>query len=75
MKNQKTIQEVIDINELMNEEIFPSLESGQVIDEDAIWHQVVDLTIGYDLWDETDDIWYNEVFKPILEQVKEFVNK
>ena len=73
MKNQKTIQDVIDINEIMNEEIFPSLESGQVIDEDTIWHQVADLTIGHDLWDETDDVWYHEVYIPILESVKEFV--
>ena len=71
MKNQKTIQEVIDINELMNEEIFPALlECNGVITEDYIFNLVADLTIGQDLWDETDDVWYYEVYAPILKEVK-----
>jgi len=71
MKNQKTIQEVIDINELMNEEIFPTLsECNGVITEDYLWNLVADLTIGHDLWDETNDAWWYGVYAPILKEVK-----
>ena len=64
MKNQKSIHEMIDINKLMND-IFP--ECNEII-EDYIYNRVIELTLDQDLWNETDDIWYEEIYRPILNQ-------
>ena len=66
MKNQKSIHEMIDINKVINDidpKFCPCCNS---IWKDYLFEQVVELTVGQYLCDETDDIWFDEIYQPIL---------
>jgi hypothetical protein len=76
MKNQEmNIHEIIDFNEVLNQDIYPDLEEmiedGETIHEGDLWDLIVRYTIDYDLWQETDDVWYNEIYVPMLDAIKE----
>lgn len=75
MKNEKNIHEIIDFNEVLNQDIYPELyemvEHGDTIYEDNLWDLIVEHTIDYDLWDETDDVWWFEIFVPMVKCIKE----
>jgi hypothetical protein len=69
------IHEIIDFNEVLNQDIYPDLEEmiedGETIHEGDLWDLIVRYTIDYDLWQETDDVWYNEIYVPMLDAIKE----
>jgi len=76
MKNQEmNIHQIIDLNEVLNQDIYPDLqemvEDGETIHEGDLWDLIVRYTIDYDLWQETDDVWYYEIYVPMLDAIKE----
>jgi len=66
-KNKMVIQ--LDINEIMYElqcNADEAIEEGIAINDEWIYDNLCDLTLGYDLWEETDDVWY-EVYQDTVD--------
>ena len=54
--------------------VYRDLEELKTIDQDDVWDIIVNRTISYDKWLETDDTWYYEVYKPMLKLIKKDFN-
>ena len=78
MEFSHKIHEVLDFNEIMNQDILPeieeSLELGKTVDIDYIFMVVEENTIGYDLWQETDDAWWHQIYIPAFEYINQHFN-
>jgi len=59
----------LDMNEIMCElqcNADEAIDSGITIDDEWIYDNLCDLTLGYDLWEETDNVWY-EVYQDTVD--------